>query len=129
MLSIKHDAKLFYRVDTQKVVGLDKESKNILDHINSTWADIEYLNYLFHKNFGRLGDDLEIAMTFSALIVFSDSFYVHMSTLYLLLKQMGEKHQNIKKLLSLNEKFFERIQIIRNCISIHKEKPFYKRRL
>ena len=105
MLSIKHDAKLFYRVDTQKVVGLDKESKNILDHINSTWADIEYLNYLFHKNFGRLGDDLEIAMTFSALIVFSDSFYVHMSTLYLLLKQMGEKHQNIKKLLSLNEKF------------------------
>lgn len=129
MLSIKHNAKLFYRIDIQKLQNIDKESKEIIARVNSTWSDIEYLNYLFHKNFGRLSDDPEIGMTFSALLVFSDSFYVHMSTLYLLLKQLGEKHKNVKRLLSLNQKFFTRIQIIRNNILIHKEKPDYKKQL
>lgn len=126
MLAIKHSAKLFYRIDIQKLQGIDKESKEVIGRINSTWSDIEYLNYFFHKNFGRLSDDPEISMTFSALLVFSDSFYVHMSTLYLLLKQLGEKHKNVKRLLSMNKAFFTRIQVIRNNILIHKEKPDFK---
>lgn len=129
MLSIKHNARLFYRIDIQRLQNIDKSSKEIINRVNSTWSDIEYLNYLFHKNFGRLRDDPEIGMTFSALIIFSESFYVHMSTLYLLLKQLGEKHENINRLLSLNKKFFTRIQIIRNNILIHKEKPDYKKPL
>ena len=126
MLSVKHNARLFYRIDLQKLRDIDKESKEVIGRINSTWSDIEYLNYLFHKNFGRLNDDPEISMTFLSLLVFSDSFYVHMSTVYLLLKQLGEKHKNVKRLLTLNKKFFTRIQIIRNNILIHKEKPDYK---
>lgn len=130
MLSIKHSSKSFFRIDIQKLNNLSKDSKEIIGFINVTWSDIERLNYLFHKNMGQLVDDPEMEQTFSALIVFGDSFYTHLSTIYLLMKQLGDNHAGIKKLLSLNEKFLEkRIQVIRNCILIHKEKSFYKKPL
>lgn len=130
MLSIKHSSKSFFRIDIQELNNLSKESKEIIGFINLTWSDIERLNYLFHKNMGQLVDDPEMEQTFSALIVLGDCFYTHLSTIYLLMKQLGDNHAGIKKLLSLNEKFLEKhIQVIRNCVLIHKEKSFYKKHL
>lgn len=127
MLAVKHSAKGFYRIDLQRLKNLDSESQEIIRHINATWADIEYLNYLFHKNFGRLSDDPEIDHTFSALVVFGDSFYVHLSTIDKLMDKLGQKHRLIKRLTTLNNKFLKkRIQIIRNNILVHKEKPDFK---
>jgi len=130
MLSIKHNPKLFYRIDLKSISNLDQETKEVIQHINSSWSDIEYSNYLFHKNFGQLSDanEKEIGMFFTSLLIFSNSFYTHLSTVYLLMKKLNSKYpKSTKRLLIMNKKFFERIQTIRNCILIHKEKDsFYK---
>jgi hypothetical protein len=131
MLSVKNSQKLFYRIDLSLLNKLDDETKETINHINTAWADIEYLNYLFHKNFSDLTDeDEDTSILFEALIAMSNFFYIHLSTIYLLMKKNSKKYSSINKLLLLNKKYLEnRVQIIRNCILVHKEKNFYRKAL
>ncbi len=130
MLPTKHNASGFYRIDIQKLSHLDSETKKILGYINNSWADIEYLNYLCHKTLGSLIDDLEAHHTFSALLVMSDGFYIHLSTIDKLLDLLSAKDEYVKLLVSSNRKFLKnRIQVIRNNILVHKEKPDFRHRL
>jgi hypothetical protein len=128
-LSIKHDPKLFYRIDVFQLKNLDKETREIVSSINSSWSDIEYLNYLFHKNFGNFDNDPEFDMTFSALLVMSDGFYVNLSTIYKLIEKLSKKYITVKQLFASHKQFFKKIQNIRNNIIIHKEKSGYKKPL
>jgi len=127
MLPINHSAKGFYRINIQALKGLDKETVDIVKHINSTWSDIEYLHFLFHKIFGSLSDDREIGHTFSALVVYSETFYIHLSILSKLLEQLSKKNTSVKKLYSGNKHILKRIDEIRNTIIVHSEKPNFKR--
>ena len=131
MLGIKNNQKSFYRIDSISLNKIDNETIENINYINSVWFDIECLNYLFHKNFSNLADKNEnTSILFDSLIVMSNSFYVYLSTIYLLMKKISKKYNSINKLLLLNKIYFEdRIQIIRNCILIHKEKDFYKKPL
>ena len=130
MLPINHNASGFYRIDIQKLNHLDSDTKKILGYINNSWADVEYLNYLCHKILGSLIDDMEMSHTFSALLVMSDSFYIHLSTIDKLLDLLSAKDEYVKLLVSRNRKFLKnRIQVIRNNILVHKEKPDFRHRL
>lgn len=127
MLPINHSARGFYRIDIQALKGLDKETLEIVKHINSTWSDIEYLHFLFHKVFGSLSDDREVGHTFSALVVYSETFYVHLSILSKLLEQLSKKNDLVERLYKGNKHILKRIDEIRNTIIVHKEKPNFKR--
>lgn len=126
MLPINHSARGFYRIDIQALRGLDEETIDIVKHINSTWSDIEYLHFLFHKIFGSLSDDREMEHTFSALVVYSENFYVHLSIISKLFAQLSKKSDLIQKLHSGNEHIFKRIDEIRNTVIVHCEKPNFK---
>jgi len=128
MLPIHHDPKLFFRIRLENRAFHAAEAREIIDQINASWTDIEYLNYLLHKNFSALHGDAEADLTFSSLIVFSDSFYFYLSTIVVLLKQLAKSDPRIRKLVSANRKFLDkRIQIIRNNVLVHKEKTDFIR--
>lgn len=127
MLSINHSSSLFYRIDLQKLGILDKETKKLINHINLTWGDIEYLNYLFSRNFGKIADDPEKDILFSSLVIMSNSFYIYLGIIHSLLRKIIKIHKEISTcIFSFNKEYFDKIEIIRNHILIHKEKPNFK---
>lgn len=127
MLPINHNASLFYRINIQELKGLDSETIELVKHLNSVWSDIEYLHFLFHKVFGGLIDDREMTHTFSALLVYSESFYIHLSIISKLFEKLSKKSHLIEKLYTGNKRIFRRIDEIRNTVIVHREKSNFKR--
>lgn len=131
-LEIKHDSKLFFRIETK---GLNRNLIPIINHINNTWEDIEYLNYLFHIPFSKLcksKETTEMSMILIALCVLGKDFYIHLGIIEKLIKQLKKTSTSMefKKLCSEYATYWKKIKKIRNLIIIHKDKKdFYRPKL
>jgi hypothetical protein len=107
--------------------------KNLLK-INSEWYDIQYLNLLSHYILSNI-DEVEKNSFFGlniidSLKVIAKDFYIHFSVIYIMFEKINkdtDKDQNINKLfLQFQKEFKTNIQIVRNEVILHKEKPTYR---
>jgi len=123
LLPIYHTRKLFFRIETKR---LNKDSSAIINHINDSWEDIEYLNYLFNIAINRLSETEnqdEMIMIFDALCVFGKNFYIHLGIIRKLVCKLIKKSSDneLRELYEKNKEYWEKIRIIRNNVIIHKE--------
>lgn len=123
LLPLNHTRKLFFRIETKR---LNKDSAAIINHINNSWEDIEYLNYLFYianSRFSETENQDEMIMIFNALCVFGKNFYIHLEIIRKLvcklIKELSDKE--LRELYEKNKEDWEKIRIIRNNVIIHKE--------
>jgi hypothetical protein len=130
MLTVNRCHKNFFRIEIPREIKLPGEIRDIITDINSSWEDIEHLNYIFHETFSKLVDDEKMtSYLMGVLFTLTKSFYVHMSVISKSLDRMekmdiGTPSQLIK---GNNERFLKHITIVRNNIIIHKEKNNFLR--
>lgn len=127
MLSSKNSRKLFYcfNIETK-----DKDIREKANHIDNTWNDIEYLYYVYHclnVDFCETKDSQKQNMLFNAIIVLSKSYYVYLGIIEKLLGQLVRKcnKNNVTNAYNKQKSFWERVNRIRNCIVIHKDKSYF----
>lgn len=119
---------MFTRIELQKLKDLDGEMRESFGHVNQTWADIEYLRYLFQTNFSRLADE-QTGMLFSALLTLGRDLYVHLGIIEKVLQKIEKLSPEVKAICGRRRAYLKRVNHLRNHLLVHKEKPDFHRPL
>jgi len=130
LLPLYHNAKIIFNIHKLKPEFSNVE-KEILK-LNGTWLDIQYLNSLSHfllSNFDYVEKSPFHSMATDYLILLCKIFYIYFSIIYKIIEKFNNTKSNseIKIFFKKFESEFEmKVQIIRNQVIIHKEKPDYR---
>lgn len=106
------------------------ELKNVLLTVNSVWRDVQVLNSFSRCIIDQLQDEKNdiFECLFSGLGVLTKDFYVHFSVIYKLLEKICKKNKIFDNFFnSFKKNIGENIQILRNEVILHQEKPNFRK--
>lgn len=115
------------------ILKLKNESKKLEKYclkINGEWINVQKLNYILHYIIGQIsGEESLRSDVFNNLDVLLNCFYIRFSIIYKLLEKITKeiKNEETQKLFTRFKKEFKyKIQILRNEVIIHQEKPNFR---
>ncbi len=108
-----------------------REIKEKLLMLNGVWRDVQKLNNFCHCLLGKLTEEKDnFKYIVNGLEVITKDFYVYFSIVYKLLENISGKYpkdKNITRVFTnLKKKIGKKVQILRNNLIIHMEKPDFK---
>jgi len=130
ILPLYHNAKIIFNIHKLKPEFINIEKKIL--KLNGTWFDIQYLNSLSHfllSNFNYVEKSAYSNMATDYLILLCKNFYIYFSIIYKIIEKLNTSMDNLgvnNFFTRFNSEFKTKIQIVRNQIIIHKEKPDFR---